>query len=371
MNRFEHIVRGLLQEADVQIGGKRKQDIHIHHPDFYRRVLAEGSLGLGESYMDEWWDANELPDFIEHVIRANLEQHVRWNQHFVWSMLLAHLSNRQSRQRSREVARKHYDQSGILPNPLLDPYNQYTCAYFDGTEDLNEAQVKKLDLICRKLQLQKEDRVLDIGCGWGGFARFAAERYGCHVTGISISEEQIAYASQFCIGLPVDIRFCDYRDLDGTFDKVLTCGMVEHVGQKNYRTLFKKIYSLLPDHGLYLLHTIGNTRSMPVGDRFLNRYIFPNGQIPSAVQIDQAREGLFSLQDFQNLSAHYPPTLLAWHRNMQSHWPELSEQYDNRFRRMFEYYLLASAGGFQADNVELWQMVLSKEGRIIDYRGTR
>jgi len=350
MKRYESTVRGLLEKADVQINGEREQDIHVHNDDFYGRILAEGSLGLGESYMDEWWDANALDVFTEHVLRADLQHHVRWNWHNILSVLMAILSNRQTKKHSREVV-KHYDMSDVLPEALLDSWNQYTCAYYDGTEDLNVAQEKKLDLICRKLRLQQKDRVLDIGCGWGGFAKFAAEHYGCHVTGISISEEQVKYASRFCGGLPVDIQSCDYRDLGGTYDKILTCGMVEHVGYKNYRTLFQKIHDVLSDEGLYLLHTIGSNRSVKTGEPFLMKYIYPLGMIPSAVQIDEARSGLLSLQDIQNLTAHYPPTLLAWYRNFESHWPQLSQQYDERFRRMFEYYLLTCKGAFQADHL--------------------
>lgn len=367
----EGFVRGLLEQADIQIGGTRDQDIHVNDPGFYARVLKQGSLGLGEAYMDGWWTANKLEAFIEQAIRSGLEKHVRWNRETIVAVIMATVSNRQDRTRSKQVATQHYDLSGILPDKLLDPYNQYTCAYFDQTDELDVAQEKKLDLICRKLKLQETDRVLDIGCGWGGFAKFAAERYGCHVTGLSISQEQIRYAKDFCEGLPVDIQHRDYRDLEGTYDKVLTCGMVEHVGYKNYRELFQIIHDHLAEAGLYLLHTIGSNHSRKTGDPFLEKYIFPNGMLPSVTQIDGAREGLFTLQDFQNLGAHYGKTLKAWYRNLQKNWQELSQQYDERFRRMFEYYLLSCSGAFNAGYIQHWQMVFSKAGQVIDYRGPR
>lgn len=368
----ELFVKKLLQTADVSVGGTRPQDICVHDDAFYARVIADGSLGLGESYMDKLWDANSLDAFFEKVIRANLERHVKLNRHTLLALIRANLTNMQTRARAKHVARKHYDESGVLPDAILDPYNQYTCAYFrDGTENLNQAQEKKLDLLCRKLQLKKEDRVLDIGCGWGGFAKYASKHIGCSVTGISISEEQIKYAKNFCKGLPVEIRHCDYRDLSGTYDKVLTCGMVEHVGKKNYRTLFRIIHEHLSDNGLYLLHTIGSNTSTSIVDPFMDKYIFPNGMLPSQEQISHAANGFFILQDTQNLGKHYDPTLMAWNENFQKNWSSIAGQYDERFKRMFEFYLLSCAGAFRAGSMQLWQMVFSKKRNVMDYRGPR
>ncbi len=368
----ELFVKKLLKVADVSVDGTRPQDIRVYNDAFYARVIADGSLGLGESYMDKLWDANHLDAFFEKVIRANLERHVKLNRHTLLALIRANLTNMQTRARAKHVARKHYDESGVLPDAILDPYNQYTCAYFrDGTENLNQAQEKKLDLICRKLQLKKEDRVLDIGCGWGGFAKYASKHIGCSVTGISISEEQIKYARNFCKGLPVEIRHCDYRDLEGMYDKVLTCGMVEHVGKKNYRTLFKIIHDHLSDNGLYLLHTIGSNTSTSIVDPFMDKYIFPNGMLPSQEQISHAANGLFILQDAQNLGKHYDPTLMAWNENFRKNWSSIADRYDERFRRMFEYYLLSCAGAFRAGAMQLWQMVFSKNRNVMDYRGPR
>ncbi len=373
LSRSESYVKELLLEADVAVGGGRPQDIEVFDDAFYARVLSEGSLGLGEAYMDRQWNANELDEFFHRVIRANLERHVQWNRHTILALLQAKFTNMQTKARSKHVAEKHYDESGVLPDALLDPNNQYTCAYFrDGGETLDQAQEKKLRLMCEKLRLQEGDEVLDIGCGWGGFAKFAAENYGCSVTGISISDEQIKYARDFCKGLPVEIRHCDYRDLEGKFDKVLTCGMIEHVGNKNYRTLFQTVHDHLSDEGLYLLHTIGSNTSTSVVDPFIHKYIFPNGMLPSQEQLSKAANGLFILQDTQNLGPHYDPTLMAWNENFQANWDAIKHRYDERFKRMFEYYLLSSAGAFRAGSMQLWQMVFSKNGgEVMDYRGVR
>ena len=371
MSRSEKVVRALLDKANIQIGEHRDQDIEVRDPVFYPRVFTEGSLGLGESYMNKQWEANRLEVFIERVLRSDLKQYVQWNLNNFLAVIMATVTNRQNRKRSTQVAREHYDLSGVLPDALLDPYNQYTCAYFDNTDDLNVAQEKKMDLICRKLNLQKNDRLLDIGCGWGGFSKFSAERYGCRVTGISISKEQISYASDFCKGLPVDIKYCDYRDIEGEYDKVLICGMIERVGYKNYHKIFKKVYDHISDNGLFLLHTIGSNLSGRSGDPFVNKYIFTNGLIPSIKQLDKAREGMFSVQDVQNLAVHYVPTLMAWYKNFQNNWTSISTEYDERFRRMFEYYLLASAGSFRAGYLQHWQFVFSKEDQVMDYRGAR
>lgn len=371
----EKVVRGILEQADIQVNGNRnlEHDILVHDPSFYAQVLRDGRLGLGEAYMDGKWDAvnGRVDTFIEKASRAKLQEQIKWNRHTILAALQARCTNMQTRRRSRHVAELHYDESGILPDPLLDPYNQYTCAYFDETDDLNEAQEKKLDLICRKLELEESDKVLDVGCGWGGFAKYAAEHYGCQVTGISISKEQIRIARDFCAEYPVDIQYCDYRDVQGEYDKALVCGMAEHVGYKNYRRLFQGIHDHLSSAGLFLLHTIGANDSMTTGDPYLTKYIFPNGQAPSLGQIDAAREGIFMLQDFQNLGIHYVPTLGGWHENLVTHWPEIAHLYDERFRRMFEYYLLMCKGGFQAGDMQLFQMVFTKQDNVLDYRGPR
>lgn len=245
---------------------------------------------------------------------------------------------------------------------FLDPYNQYSCAYFHDTEDLAEAQCCKLDLICRKLNLKPQDHLLDIGCGWGGLAKYAAEHYGCSVTAITISGEQARYAAEYCKGLPVDIRECDYRDIFESFNKIVSVGMFEHVGRKNFRTFMQVVDRCLNEDGIFLLHTIGGNESQINCEPWINKYIFPNGMLPSIAQIGKAAENIFVMEDWHNLGPHYDKTLMAWHENFQNNWGRLEGKYDECFKRMWEYYLLSCAGAFRARKIQLWQLVFTKCG---------
>ena len=348
--------------AGISINGPHPWDIQVHNDKFYDRLIRKGALGLGESYMDGWWDCERLDQFFTKVLTAKLNQKVKNVRPMLWAFIKAKFFNMQNKSRSKEVAEKHYDLSADLYMSFLDPYNQYTCGYFKNTDDLNKAQEQKLDLICKKLGLSSKDKVLDIGCGWGGFAKFAAERYGCHVTGISISDEQIKYAKKFCNGLPVTIVKADYRDFKGKFDKVLVCGMIEHVGYKNYRTLMKKVRECLEEDGLFLLNTIGGNKSVTTTEPWIAKYIFPNSMLPSAKQITKSAEGLFMLEDWHNFGSDYYKTLMAWHQNFTKNWNTLKEYYDQRFFRMWTFYLLSCAGSFRSRKNQLWQIVLSPNG---------
>lgn len=285
-----------------------------------------------------------MDEFIHRLLSDRIENRIWGGFAHLLRNLPGVILNLQSRRRSPIIAERHYDLDNELFLSFLDPYNQYSCAYFEGTDDLDPAQRNKLELICRKLGLRREDRVLDIGSGWGGFARYAAEQYDCHVVGVNISKVQNAYARDYCSGLPVEIRQCDYRDIEDAFDKVVSVGMFEHVGRKNYRAFMKKIHKLLDRGGVFLLHTIGNNVSRRTTDPWMDRYIFPNGELPSVAQIAKAAEGLFVIEDWHNFGPHYDRTLMAWHANFVNAWPRLKETYDERFRRMWEYYLLSCAG---------------------------
>ncbi|HVO35018.1 MAG TPA: cyclopropane fatty acyl phospholipid synthase [Gemmatimonadales bacterium] len=360
----------LLGLAGVAINGDRPWDIQVHDERVFARVMAEGSLGLGESYMDGWWDAGQLDEFITRVLRAELDTKVRpWKEAlgFAW----AHVVNLQRRDRAFQIGRHHYDIGNDLFRRMLDRRMIYSCAYWKDAATLDQAQEAKLDLVCRKLGLKAGMRVLDIGCGWGGTAAFAAERYGASVVGITVSEEQVKLARESCRGLPVEIRLQDYRDLDGTFDRVLSIGMFEHVGQKNYGTFMRVVRRHLADDGLLLLHTIGSNRSVTRNDPWSERYIFPNSMLPSARQIAAAIEGTFVLEDWHSFGADYDTTLMHWHRNVEEHWSELKDRYDERFHRMWTYFLLSSAGGFRARKNQLWQLVLSPHGVAGGYRAPR
>jgi cyclopropane-fatty-acyl-phospholipid synthase len=360
--------RGLFEELTTQIGisinGSDLCDITVHNDGFYRRALREKNLGLGEAYMDRWWDCGQLDELVCRILKARLDTGLKTGMKYLFHSVPALLFNLQSRRRASCIAERHYDLDNELFLSFLDPYNQYSCAYFDNTDDLARAQQNKLNLICRKIGLQKEDQVLDIGCGWGGFARYAAEQYGCRVTGVNISKEQNRFARDFCKGLPVEIVECDYRDIQGEFDKIVSIGMFEHVGPRNYKDFMKVVSKALRKGGIFLLHTIGanETNRSSSGDPWINKYIFPNGKLPSMAQVCRAAEGLFVVEDWHNLGPHYDRTLMAWYENFQKAWSSLKKRYDERFRRMWEYYLLSCAGAFRARRIQLWQIVFTTYG---------
>lgn len=371
MMDYKNAVQRITSLAEIEINGSRPWDVQVHHPGFYKRVIADGELGLGESYMDGWWTCEALDQLFYKIVSKGLRKHIKMSFAETASLLMTRLFNMQTRTRSKKVVDRHYNPSSELILSFLDPYNQYTCGYFKDTDDLNKAQEQKLDLICKKLALTAKDRVLDIGCGWGGLAKFAAEHYNCHVTGISISDEQLAYAIDYCKGLSVQLVHSDYRAFRGSFSKVVVVGMIEHVGYKNYRTLMEVVHACLEDDGLFLLHTIGNPISRTRIDPWTEKYIFPNGHTPSLPQLTQAAEGLFILEDLHNFGLYYDPTLMAWHENFKRTWPQFEAQYNERTYRMWTYYLLRFAGAFRARLNHLWQFVFSKKGVPGEYNAIR
>jgi cyclopropane-fatty-acyl-phospholipid synthase len=312
--------------------------------------------------MDKWWDCERLDEFFSKILRAGLDEKVKNNLKYKTEMLLARIFNYQSITHAFHNVKRHYDIGNDLFTGMLDKRMMYTCAFWKGSDNLDEAQKYKLDLTCRKLNLKAGMHVLDIGCGWGGFARFAAEKYGVTVTGITLSKEQAVLAKQFCKGLPVNIVLKDYRMLHEKFDAIVSLGMFEHVGYKNYRLYMKTVQRCLKDNGLFLLHTIGSNRSSLFADTWLNKYIFPGSMIPSVARIGQAIEGLFVMEHWENFSVDYDKTLMAWHYNFVSNWDKIKTGYDETFFRMWKYYLLSCAGSFRARNSQLWQIVLSRDG---------
>jgi cyclopropane-fatty-acyl-phospholipid synthase len=371
-SKLKETVQDILSHADIKIDGDNPWDIKIHDDQFYQQVLAQGSLGLGESYMDGWWDCQKLDEFFFRILDAKLNEKVKPTFSTFLEFTKAKIFNKQSIKRSIKSVEKHYDFRIDLYMSFLDPYNQYTCGYFKETTNLNEAQEKKLDLICNKLQIKEGDKVLDIGCGWGGFAKFSSKKYGCHVTGIGISDEQIKYAKEYCKGLPVEIVKSDYRNFKGEFDKILICGMIEHVGSKNYRKIMEMVHSSLRQEGLFLLHTIGGNKSITnATDLWTDKYIFPNSMLPSAKQISSSAEGLYVVEDWHNFGAYYDNTLMAWYENFTSNWNKIEKYYDNRFFRMWNFYLLSCAGSFRARKNQLWQIVFSKDGVSGGYKSFR
>jgi cyclopropane-fatty-acyl-phospholipid synthase len=356
--------------ADVAINGLRPWDIAVHDERLFQCVMARGSLGVGESYMDGWWDCQQLDEMFFRVKRARTEQHLP-SRGALWLALLAKLRNPQSRRRAFAIGEHHYDIGDDLYARMLDRRMIYSCGYWRAAADLDQAQEHKLDLVCRKLGLERGMRVLDIGCGWGGAAQFAAERYGVSVTGITVSENQAAAGRERCRGLPVEILLQDYRTLEGKFDRIFSLGMFEHVGVRNYRTYLNKVRELLAPDGLFLLHTIGSNVSETTADPWIDKYIFPNSMLPSMAQIAAAAERLWVIEDWHEFGGDYDRTLLCWSRNIESRWAEIADRYDPRFRRMWHFYLMSSAAGFRARRNRLWQILMSPQGLVGGYREVR
>ncbi len=359
--RFESRIARLLAKADVRLNGERPWDLQVHDPGMYGRVLAQGSLGLGESYMDGAWDARSLDGFLTRVLEARLDEQVHGLGE-IWDALRARLFNAQSLRGSRKVGERHYDLGNDLYQAMLGKRLIYSCGYWRQADTLDDAQEAKLDLVCRKLGLRPGMRVLDIGCGWGEALKFAAERYGVSGVGVTISREQAEYARKLCAGLPVEIVLQDYRQVRGPFDAVLSIGMYEHVGVKNYRTYFEVARRVLKDEGLFLLHSIGTNTSRNRTDPWIARYIFPNSMLPSPEQTTRALEGLFVIEDWHNFGTDYDRTLQAWRANIEAAWGRLSARYDERFRRMWRFYLAGSMATFRTRRSQLWQLVLSPRG---------
>ncbi len=363
----------LAVEAGIKINGSAPWDIQVHDERVYDRILLDGSLGFGESYMDGLWDCDQLDVLFYRLLNADIDQKIdKWRRLRLLGEILRHrLFNLQSRRRAFQVGEQHYDTGNDVFERMLDPSMSYSCGYWKDATDLTQAQSDKLDLICRKLELKPGERMLEIGSGWGSLAHFAAKHYGVEVVGITVSKEQMQLAEARCEGLPVTFKLMDYRDVDGQYDKLASVGMFEHVGPKNYRTYFDIAKRVLKKEGLFLLHTIGAPFSTPKTDPWIDKYIFPNGKLPSAREITSSIEHRFVIEDWHNFGRDYDRTLMAWWANFDRAWPELSAKYGQRFYRMWRYYLLQSAGFFRSGQGQLWQIVLAHRQRSTPYRSVR
>ncbi|GAB4223801.1 MAG: cyclopropane fatty acyl phospholipid synthase [Gammaproteobacteria bacterium] len=364
-NSAKRTVQTLLHKAGITLDGTQPWDIQVNNLRFYHAVLAQGSLGLGESYMLGWWDCDALDVCVTKLFRANLFEQYALSFKTRCDIMLHKLFNFQTKPLAVDVAHLHYDLSNELYRKMLDQTMSYSCGYWKDSATLQQAQYAKLDLLCRKLYLKPGMHLLDIGCGWGGMARYAAKYYGVQVTGVTISQQQFQYAQEYCRDLPVTILLKDYRDIVGKFDRVVSIGMFEHVGYKNYQEYMQIVNRCLTPDGLCALHTIGSRKTRNMGEPWMEKYIFPHGMLPSIKQIGAAIEGLFVMEDWHNFGADYDKTLMAWYQNFQVAWPDLclhNPKFNDTFRRMWRYYLLTCAGAFRARHMQLWQIILSKTG---------
>jgi cyclopropane-fatty-acyl-phospholipid synthase len=365
-NRWTATVKTHLETVDVRVDGGRPWDIRVNDSRFFRRLITRGFVGLGDAFVDGWWDCDALDQLFDRCIRGGLTDRVPLTLCGLWEYVRQSLFNQQRMGKARGNVDAHYHLGTDLFRATLDERMVYTCAYWKDAATLAAAQEAKLELICNKVGLKSGQRVLDIGCGWGGFAQYAAERHGVSVVGVNLSSEQIRFATEACKGLPVEFRLQDYREIRGSFDHVISIGCMEHVGPKNHRGFMETIDRCLKEDGLCLLHFFAGQRSFPTLRNaemlWINRYIFPGLVVPSLKQIGSAVDGLFVTEDLHNIGSHYDPTLMAWFGNFDRNWLNIEKAYGPRFYRMWKYYLLSCAGAFRSRKYQLWQLVFSKRG---------
>jgi cyclopropane-fatty-acyl-phospholipid synthase len=364
------LAESLLSRVGVTVNGDEPWSIQVHDERLWDRVISQRQLGLGEAYMEGWWECDRVDEMLTRVIAGDLLREIRPTPTMAAIALRSRLMNRQTKKRAASNARHHYDIGNDLYERMLDERMVYSCAYWDRADDLAGAQTDKLDLICRKLHLEAGMTILDIGCGWGGFLKFAAERYGVRGMGISPAGNQVRVAAERTVGLPIEIRQTDYRDVTGSFDRVVSVGMMEHVGPKNLKSFFDACDRLLAPDGIMLHHTIGSLISKQHSDPFFDRYVFPGGVLPSLSQFNRAAEPDWVVEDVHNFGPDYDRTLMAWHANIESRWGEIP-CYDERFRRMWRFYLLGSAAGFRSRSLQLWQIVMRRKGTASRYQPVR
>jgi cyclopropane-fatty-acyl-phospholipid synthase len=365
-------IADLFRVADIEIGGSRPWDIRVHSNRFYRRVMAQGSLGLGEAYMDGDWACEALDQFFDRVIGARLSDKLGLTLPLALLVAVSRFQNRQTAKRAKQAADVHYDLPIDIFEATFDTRLTGSCGYWQTATNLDDAQTAKLDLICRKIGLGRGDTVLDIGCGWGSFLGYAALQYGADCRGVTVSPVQRDYAMKRYAGLSVTPLLMDYRHYTGPkADHLVSMGMFEHVGAKNYRTYFECARRYMKDDGLFLLHTIWENERYPTIDTWQNKYIFPNGDLPSVGEIATAAEGLFVVEDVHNFGVFYDRTLMAWNAKFQSNRTEMARRHGERFCKMWEYYLLQSAGAFRCRHISVGQFVLSPHGLRGGYQSVR
>jgi cyclopropane-fatty-acyl-phospholipid synthase len=367
VNLLEAGYARMLATAGIRINGRRAWDMRITDARLWRRIALGGTLGLGDAYVDGWWDSPRLDEFFARLVRCRIDRHF-WNlpKHILG--FVAAIGNLQNVRRARRVGEQHYDLSNDLYRAMLGERMVYTCGYWRDAGTLDEAQEHKLELVCRKLMLEPGMRVLDIGCGWGSFARYAAERYGVEVVGVTISSEQAARAREACAGLPVDIRVQDYREVDGRYDRIVSLGMFEHVGRKNYRRYMQVVHERLVTDGIFVMQVIGLNGNGSGIDPWVTRHIFPNSEIPTSRRLTASFEGLLKLEDWHCFGQDYDRTLMAWHANFAAAWHRFEATFGPRFHRLWTYYLLMFAGVFRGRGLDLWQLVLTPRERLVPYQ---
>ena len=357
----ESFFRELLAEADIKINGNRPWDLQVHDDRAYDRMMRDGSIGFGEAFMEGWLDCDRVDQMLFSAFRARLSQKVDART-AVFEAFKSRLNPFGSHARSREIGKKHYDAGNDLFKIMLDPYMIYSCGYWRRAQDLDQAQQDKLAMTCRKLMLEPGMRLLDIGCGWGGLARYAAEHHGVSVVGVTVSEQQLELGREMCADWPIELRYQDYREVPDRFDRVVSVGMFEHVGRQYYPEFFEAFDRCLEPDGIALLHTVGYLKE-DVINPWYDKYIMPGVEFPTVKNIVDAADGHFVVEDLHTWEgAHYDKTLMAWFERFDDGWATLRSAYDDVFYRMWKLYLQGCAAAFRAERMRVWQVVFSKTG---------
>jgi cyclopropane-fatty-acyl-phospholipid synthase len=358
----QEFVGNLLAKAGIMIDGGQPWDLKVRDPRAYARVLRDGSIGFGEAFMEGWLDCERIDLMLDRAYRTGLNRNIEALRWAVLHAIKARLKPFGSRSRSFEIGEWHYDTGNDLFEIMLDKYMIYSCGYWQHAQTLEAAQSDKLELICRKLQLEGGMRLLDIGCGWGGLARYAAEHYGVSVVGITVSKQQVDLGRRLAAGLPIELRYVDYRDINETFDRVVSVGMFEHVGRRHYRDFFHSCERCLKPSGILLLHTVGYLKQQAINPWY-DKYIMPGVEFPTVANILGSAGKNLVLEDFHTWhGSHYDKTLMAWFKRFDAGWGKLKHNYDEIFYRMWKLYLQGCAGAFRAERMRVWQVVFSKGG---------
>lgn len=356
---FKLILTYLLRQAGIEPNGESPWDPQIKDNRFYRVVLIRGSVGLGDAYLNGWWECSDIAGFILRILKSGIHLRVP-RMDVLLRKLRFELFDAQNKARSRRVAELHYDEDARIFEMMLGRTNNYTCGRWSGVSTLDAAQEQKMDLLCRKAELGPGKKVLDIGSGWGGFLGYAAEHYDAHGVGVTISKTQLDYARKRYAGLPIEFRLQDYRDFQGKVDAVVSVCVIEHVGPHHYREYFNKAReSLAKEQNLFVMQCIVACDDHATMDPWTEKHIFPNGVLPTLDKLEKATKGIFHIIDKEFFREDYVKTFTAWYENLVSHRDEIVSLYGEQYYRKYEYYLSLYIAGFGSGRITVGQFVLS------------